>query len=112
MTGDPGFIARVRVLRGIDAGSYTVWIQNRGTEPFDGSLSTGGVLLFTGQGRPYRPEVRTLPTGTAPPEGIGPEREADLALTFKIPAQAKPTGLALTLHLGQYNPNALWTLAP
>ncbi|MET8153593.1 hypothetical protein ACIBSW_06230 [Actinoplanes sp. NPDC049668] len=112
MRGDSGFMARVRVLRGIDAASYTVWVRNGGTEPFDGSFSTGGAVLFTDQHKLLRPEVRTLSTGTAEPSAIGSDGEADLALTFKIPAQERPSSLVLTLHLGQYNPHALWTLTP
>ncbi|WP_412747381.1 hypothetical protein [Krasilnikovia sp. M28-CT-15] len=112
VTGDFGFTARLRVVPGNDAASYTVRIQNGGTKPFDGSFSKGGAWLDTDHGRFYPPTVRILPTGTAAPSAIGPNTEANLALTFKIPAQARPTGLVLSLRLGKYYPNAQWTLTP
>jgi hypothetical protein len=110
MTGDIGLMARLQVVRGNDAASYTVRIQNLGTKPFDGSFSNGGAWLDTDQGRFYPPEVQTLPIGTASPSAIGPDTEANLVLTFKIPAQAKPAGLVLSLRLGQYYPNAQWSI--
>ena len=110
LTGDVGLMAQVRVVRGNGAASYTVRIQNLGITSFDGSFSSGGAWLDTDQGRFYPPEVRTLPSGTAPPASIARHTEADVVLTFKIPPRATPARLVLSLRLGQYVPNAQWTL--
>jgi hypothetical protein len=111
--GDTGFWARLQAVRANGVASYTVRIQNTGSEPIDGSFTTGGAWLDTEDGtRFYPPEVRTLPTSTAPPNRIVAGTESDLILTFKVPAQARPTRLVLPLRLGEYLPNAQWTLTP
>jgi hypothetical protein len=115
MTGDSGFGARLQATRAdaADVASFTVRIQNLGTEPIDGSFSNGCAWLEMDDGeRYYPPGVRSLMTGRSPSYMIDPNADSKLSLTFKIPTPARPARLILCLELGHYYPNAQWVLTP
>jgi hypothetical protein len=103
LTGDPGFRAQLRVVRG--AGSFTVHVRNLGTEPFDGALRSG-VWVAT--------DTETLigPSAVRPASAsaLTPGSSADRVLVFPAPDQARPAQLRITLHLGEYFPTAIWDL--
>jgi hypothetical protein len=114
MTGDPGFSARLQAdhVEGAGMATYTLRIQNAGTQPFDGSFSKGGAWLEMNDGkRYYPPDVSNL-NGWFAPSRVDPGTESELTLTFDIPVQAHPAILILCLRLGKMYPYAQWTLAP
>ncbi|GAB1694286.1 hypothetical protein KRM28CT15_60890 [Krasilnikovia sp. M28-CT-15] len=113
LKGDCAYEVRLRVARGNDAASYTVWIKNSGYKPFDISHPDFSATLYIENGRSLVPEG----TGTGPRSVIDPGSEVTLTLKFKIPANAKPSGISLSLfHRGQFDVgaswNPRWTLKP
>jgi hypothetical protein len=91
----------VAELKGL---SFTVYVRNLGTRPFDGSLKSG-VWMATDDEQLVGPVTVGPSAATA-----YPGTEACRAVVFPAPEHGRPTQLRVTLHLGSYYPTAVWTL--
>ncbi|WP_106324183.1 hypothetical protein [Actinoplanes italicus] len=114
MTGDPGFSAWLQadLVNGTGGATYTLRIQNTGTEPFDGSFSEGCAWLEMDDGKRYYPPDVSNFNGWFVPSAVDPDTESKIALTFKFPAHERPASLILCLRLGKIHPTAQWSLNP
>ncbi|MEV6850257.1 hypothetical protein [Actinoplanes sp. NPDC051411] len=109
VTGDPGFAAQLLAVRAKDALSYAVQVRNVGTEPFDGSL-TSGVWLYAFEYPPVPPaEGRLLGSDGVADSRITPGREVSQVVSFVQPGPLDE--LRITLRLGNYDSTAVWTAA-
>jgi hypothetical protein len=88
-----GFVAQLQAVKGSD-GTYTVDVRNLGTQPFDGTLTTG-VWLATDR------NMLIAPTAVNARVLTFPESQAE---------PGRPTELRITLDLGGVYPTGKWTL--